>query len=669
MTVNISYFAGAGWQFFTDDGIPLSGGLLFTYAAGTTTPATTYTTSAGTIANSNPIVLNSAGRLDNEIWLTQPNLYKFELKTSTNVLIGTYDDIPGIITADAIFADLANTTDVTKGDALIGFRQSNTAGALTGAVGKTVHQKLQDVVSVKDFGATGDGTTDDTAAIQLAVTAAANKALYFPDGTYLNATAPAGIGQVYCFGSPNVAFNGYAPIVTSSAPPLLALDFTANTAALANTVGQASKVLTTVRASGKYVEWNDGVWRYVGNNVLPWSDKGVLIEEARENHVMSNRNLTITYNLLLNSVSGSYIDGETVTATGGGSGIFRQLTTPSAYYVADATGTFTGTLTGGTSGATGTIGTVAPFWTATDITAYFDQVGIDNSPNSATSLLATADNATIFTTADVGPVPVLTDRVTSAFVRRISGAGDVEMTDDGGSTWTTITLTKQWTRFVLPYQNIASPQVGFRLTISGDSIAVDFVQNEDGRFATSPIYCLTSVQTRAADSCFMNWTNYTNLLGLRQLVIDTSFTPNQVESSGTVYDITDNSNADSIRLGFDSSTLEVKSAGTTTAVGTFDAYPLASAGFVVAAGVTSRHLGSFDMLNRLVSVSLDGSDSTEGNVLFPTTVTSWPNVGFLTRINIGSKLDLSQRFNGYIKNVNLYSGSKTPAQLETSSAI
>jgi hypothetical protein len=669
MTVNISYFAGAGWQFFTDDGIPLSGGLLYTYAAGTTTPATTYTTSAGTIANSNPIVLNSAGRLSNEIWLTQPNLYKFELKTSTNVLIGTYDDIPGLITAEAIFADLANTTDVTKGDALIGFRQSNTAGALTGAVGKTVHQKLQDIVSVKDFGAIGNGSADDTAAIQLAVTAAVNKALYFPDGIYSNATAPSGIGQVYCFGSPNVAFSGYAPIVTSSAPPLLTLDFTSNTAALANTVSQASKVLTTVRASGKYVEWDDGVWRYVGNNVLPWSDKGVLIEEARENHIMSNRNLTINYNLTLTGVSGNYIDGEALTASGGGAGIFRQLTTTTAYYVADATGTFSGTLTGGTSGTTATIGAAAPFWTATNITTSFDQVGIDNSFNSATSLTATANNATILTTADVGPVPVLTDRVTSAFVRRISGAGNVQITGDGGSTWTTITLTKQWTRFVLPYQNIASPQVGFRLVTSGDSIAVDFVQNEDGRFATSPIYCLTSVQTRAADTCFMNWAGYTNLLGLRQLVIDTSFTPNQVTSSGTVYDITDNSSNNSIQSGFDSSTLEVRCAGTTTAASTFNVYPLAAAGFVVAAGVTSRHLGSFDMLNGLVSVSLNGSDSTEGNVAFPTSVTSWPNVGFLNRINIGSKLDLSQRFNGYIKNVNLYSGSKTPAQLETSSAI
>ena len=44
--------------------------------------------------------------------------------------------------------------------------------------------KLNDVVSVKDFGAVGDGVTDDTAAIQSAVNDAAGKSLYVPSGTY-----------------------------------------------------------------------------------------------------------------------------------------------------------------------------------------------------------------------------------------------------------------------------------------------------------------------------------------------------------------------------------------------------------------------------------------------------------------------------------------------------
>jgi hypothetical protein len=96
MAVNLSPVAGAAQQFFTNSGVPLAGGLLYTYAAGTTTPQATYTTAAGTTANSNPIVLNSAGRLDNEVWLTSTLTYKFILKDSGGVTIATYDDIPGI---------------------------------------------------------------------------------------------------------------------------------------------------------------------------------------------------------------------------------------------------------------------------------------------------------------------------------------------------------------------------------------------------------------------------------------------------------------------------------------------------------------------------------------------------------------------------------------------
>ena len=37
MSVTLSLFAGAGWQFFDNNGVPLAGGLIYTYAAGTTT--------------------------------------------------------------------------------------------------------------------------------------------------------------------------------------------------------------------------------------------------------------------------------------------------------------------------------------------------------------------------------------------------------------------------------------------------------------------------------------------------------------------------------------------------------------------------------------------------------------------------------------------------------
>ena len=96
MAYNISAFAGAGAQFFDDNGDPLTGGLLYVYAAGTTTPATTWTSNSGASANTNPIVLDAAGRTPAEIWVNSGSTYKFIVKTSTGTLVGTYDNIPAI---------------------------------------------------------------------------------------------------------------------------------------------------------------------------------------------------------------------------------------------------------------------------------------------------------------------------------------------------------------------------------------------------------------------------------------------------------------------------------------------------------------------------------------------------------------------------------------------
>lgn len=96
MSINISYLAGAGAQFFDSNGDPLAGGLLYTYNAGTTTPVSTYTSRSGSAYNTNPIVLDSAGRTPAEIWLEGGVLYKFVLKDSTFVQVGSYDNIPAV---------------------------------------------------------------------------------------------------------------------------------------------------------------------------------------------------------------------------------------------------------------------------------------------------------------------------------------------------------------------------------------------------------------------------------------------------------------------------------------------------------------------------------------------------------------------------------------------
>lgn len=97
MSVSLSPFYGVAGQLFDDNGNPLAGGKIFSYLAGTTTNAATYTTSVGNIAHSNPIILNGAGRVPSgEIWLTTNVLYKFVVTDSANNLIGTFDNVAGI---------------------------------------------------------------------------------------------------------------------------------------------------------------------------------------------------------------------------------------------------------------------------------------------------------------------------------------------------------------------------------------------------------------------------------------------------------------------------------------------------------------------------------------------------------------------------------------------
>jgi hypothetical protein len=143
MTVGLSPVAGAGWQFFDANGVPLSGGKLYTYAAGTTTPQTTYTSISGVVANENPIILNSEGRVSgtNEVWLDIAVAYKLILKTSADVQLWSADDLSGI-------AGLGSALPVASGGTGV---SSNTAYAVL-CGGTTATNPIQSIASVGTAG-------------------------------------------------------------------------------------------------------------------------------------------------------------------------------------------------------------------------------------------------------------------------------------------------------------------------------------------------------------------------------------------------------------------------------------------------------------------------------------------------------------------------------------
>jgi len=176
MSVTLSPVGGAATQFFDNNGVILSGGKIFTYAAGTTTPQATYTDASGVTPHANPIILDSAGRVPGgEIWLTDGLVYKFVIETSTAILIGTYDNITGInsvtaadITLTGFKGQIGDVADLTTADGAdwIGFTP---AGA--NAAARSLQDKARDFISVKDFGAIGDGVADDSGAFTAALAA------------------------------------------------------------------------------------------------------------------------------------------------------------------------------------------------------------------------------------------------------------------------------------------------------------------------------------------------------------------------------------------------------------------------------------------------------------------------------------------------------------------
>ena len=139
------------------NGLPMSGALLYFYTAGTTTPVTTYQDVNGATPHANPVVASSSG-LFAPIYLAAGS-YKTVLKTSAGVTVQTVDNIiPGDVPAGSIVdADVASNAAIDASKLEYTFPHAD-------AVSRSVLDKFAEWVSVEDFGAVGDGVTDDTAA-------------------------------------------------------------------------------------------------------------------------------------------------------------------------------------------------------------------------------------------------------------------------------------------------------------------------------------------------------------------------------------------------------------------------------------------------------------------------------------------------------------------------
>lgn len=148
-------------QFLDNAGNPAASYRLYTYAANTTDPQATYSNRAGTVANTNPIILDARGEAT--IYLTPGTVYDYVLKTAADVTVWTREDV---------IADAGDSNAVT-------FTPDG-----TGAVTRTVQRKLRNLdIDWEDFGIVADGATDDSAALELALNNCNGRRLILPHGT------------------------------------------------------------------------------------------------------------------------------------------------------------------------------------------------------------------------------------------------------------------------------------------------------------------------------------------------------------------------------------------------------------------------------------------------------------------------------------------------------
>jgi hypothetical protein len=178
--------------YLSDAGLPLAAGLLYTYEAGTSTPKATYQDSAGLIPNTNPIVLDAAGR--GSIFLAEGG-YKLVLKTALGVtlwtrdninnagLVGSFQVVSTVADLKALSSGLANYVQVmgyySAGDGGGGTFRWNSTSIVADDGGVTIQPNsapatgrwvrvFSGAVDIRWYGAKGDGATADSTKIAAA---------------------------------------------------------------------------------------------------------------------------------------------------------------------------------------------------------------------------------------------------------------------------------------------------------------------------------------------------------------------------------------------------------------------------------------------------------------------------------------------------------------------
>lgn len=285
-------------------------------------------------------------------------------------------------------------------------------------------------------------------------------------------------------------------------------------------------------------------------------------------------------------------------------------------------------------------------WVASGITPLRNAVGMDGAANTGTTLTATGANGTILQTLTHASQV----RAFSAYVRRTVGTGTIEITTNGGTTWTPITLTSAYTRFSTT-ATVTNGQVGFRIVTSGDAIVVDYCQGEVGTVATSAIPTTTAAITRGAET--ISKTGVSSLIGQTEGSIYAEVNIQKLlgTTQRAIVDIGQSGNR--LFLGYGNGlTNQIRFLLQTSLGGLVDINSSATSTGTIKIAVGYKNNDSIMYVNGVSGTFLSNDSFTS-------------SLNTLTGLYIGSSLSGADFFNDRIRSVALYTTRLTNAQLQS----
>jgi hypothetical protein len=181
-------------------------------------------------------------------------------------------------------------------------------------------------------------------------------------------------------------------------------------------------------------------------------------------------------------------------------------------------------------------------WTATNVNAVKTATGPDGVVNSATTLTATSSDGTVLQAITSASAA----RITSCYIKRRTGTGVVQLTQNNGTTWTDVTVTNDWTRVNIASATAANPTIGIRIRTSGDAVDVALFQHELGTFITSAIPTTSGSVIRSPDVISAATTTFSYSASEGTFVVAYNFVG--FNSSDIIAAVSDNTSSNMIEL-------------------------------------------------------------------------------------------------------------------------